>query len=88
MRRLRDTAALLLAAALAIGTAGCGAQGSDGAAENTLTVFAAASLKAPFTALAKSFEAGHPGTKVKLSFAGSADLATQLGQGAPADVFA
>lgn len=88
MRRLRNTAALLLAATLAIGTAGCGAQGSAGDAENTLTVFAAASLKAPFTAMAKSFEASHPGTKVKLSFAGSADLATQLGQGAPADVFA
>jgi molybdate transport system substrate-binding protein len=51
-------------------------------------VFAAASLKASFTELAKAYEAGHPGTTVTLSFAGSADLATQVSQGAPADVFA
>ncbi|MBT2593860.1 molybdate ABC transporter substrate-binding protein [Arthrobacter sp. ISL-72] len=54
----------------------------------TVTVFAAASLKATFTKLASEFEAQNPGTKVTLSFAGSSDLATQIGQGAPADVFA
>jgi molybdate transport system substrate-binding protein len=54
----------------------------------TLTVFAAASLKATFTRLAAEFEARNPGTKVTLSFAGSSDLATQISQGAPADVFA
>jgi len=84
---IRRAAALLAAAALAAGTAGCGSAGSAGEGK-TLTVFAAASLKAPFTTLARSFEASHPGTKVTLSFAGSSDLATQLGQGAPADVFA
>lgn len=83
----RRAAALLAAAVLAVGTAACGSGGSAGEGK-TLTVFAAASLKAPFTALARSFEASHPGTKVTLSFAGSSDLATQLGQGAPADVFA
>jgi len=84
---IRRAAALLAAAALAAGTAGCGSAGGAGEGK-TLTVFAAASLKAPFTTLARSFEASHPGTKVTLSFAGSSDLATQLGQGAPADVFA
>ncbi len=54
----------------------------------TVTVFAAASLKATFTQLAKDFEAKNPGTKVTLSFAGSSDLVTQISQGAPADVFA
>ncbi len=54
----------------------------------TVTVFAAASLKATFTQLAKDFEAKNPGTKVTLSFAGSSDLVTQITQGAPADVFA
>ena len=54
----------------------------------TVTVFAAASLKATFTKLASEFEARNPGTKVTLSFAGSSDLATQISQGAPADVFA
>ena len=51
-------------------------------------MFAAASLKAPFTQLAHEFEAKNPGTKITLSFAGSSDLATQIIQGAPADVFA
>ncbi|MCW2810846.1 MAG: modA [Friedmanniella sp.] len=58
------------------------------AAPTTLTVFAAASLKQTFTTLGQRFEAGHPGIRVRLSFAGSADLASQLDQGAPADVFA
>ena len=79
-------AAVLVAGALATGLAGCGAPA--GGAGTTLTVFAAASLKAPFTALAEEFEAAHPGTTVALSFAGSSDLATQISQGAPADVFA
>lgn len=54
----------------------------------TVTVYAAASLKATFTKLASEFEAKNPGTKVVLSFAGSSDLVTQITQGAPADVFA
>lgn len=54
----------------------------------TVTVYAAASLKATFTKLASEFEARNPGTKVVLSFAGSSDLVTQITQGAPADVFA
>ncbi|QDW30986.1 molybdate ABC transporter substrate-binding protein [Arthrobacter sp. KBS0702] len=88
MRRHGKAAALLLAVALAAGAAGCAAPDGGSGAGKTLTVFAAASLKAPFTALAREFEASHPGTRVALSFAGSADLATQLSQGAPADVFA
>ena len=53
-----------------------------------ITVFAAASLKQAFTELARAFEAENPGTTVTLSFAGSSDLASQISQGAPADVFA
>ncbi|XAS63839.1 molybdate ABC transporter substrate-binding protein [Micrococcaceae bacterium Sec5.8] len=79
--------ALLAAGLLAATLTGCGMPASGGAGKS-LTVFAAASLKAPFTALAEQFEAGNPGTRVILSFAGSADLATQISQGAPADVFA
>ena len=86
MRPGLKAAAVLAAAAVAAGLAGCAAPA--GGAGKTLTVFAAASLKAPFTALAEEFEAAHPGTTVTLSFAGSSDLATQISQGAPADVFA
>lgn len=51
-------------------------------------MFAAASLTGPFTALGTRFEHAHPGTKVVFSFGGSSALATQIDQGAPADVFA
>jgi molybdate transport system substrate-binding protein len=88
MSSAAKTAAVLVAGAVAAGLAGCGAPAGGGAAGTSFTVFAAASLKAPFTALAEQFEAAHPGTTVTLSFAGSSDLATQISQGAPADVFA
>ena len=53
-----------------------------------LTVLAAASLTEPFTELGKQFETQHPDSKVEFSFAGSQQLAQQLAEGAPADVFA
>ncbi|KUI27958.1 molybdate-binding protein [Mycobacterium sp. IS-1496] len=63
---------------------GCGAQQDS----STLTVFAAASLRASFTEIAQRFQRDHPGMSVEFSFAGSSDLVTQLTQGAYADVFA
>lgn len=54
----------------------------------TLTVFAAASLANVFEDIAAAFEAEHPGVEVVFSFASSSDLAAQLAEGAPADVFA
>jgi molybdate transport system substrate-binding protein len=57
-------------------------------AERELVVFAAASLRAPFEALATSFEATHPGVDVTLAFAGSQELRAQLEAGAEADVIA
>ncbi|VEG38971.1 molybdenum ABC transporter periplasmic molybdate-binding protein [Mycolicibacterium flavescens] len=74
----------LLAALLLTLATGCG-QGSE---RDSLMVFAAASLNAAFTEIGAQFEKDHPGTRVKFSFAGSSDLATQLMQGARADVFA
>jgi molybdate transport system substrate-binding protein len=53
-----------------------------------VVVFAAASLKEAFEALVPVFERQHPGTKVKLAFAGSQEHQTQLEHGAPADVWA
>src|SRR5450631_2837637 len=58
------------------------------ALSGTINVFAAASLKKAFTTLGKQFEAARPGTKVVLNFGPSSGLATQINQGAPADVFA
>ena len=63
-------------------------EAGPGEVDAGITVFAAASLREPFTELADRFEAAHPGTDVTLNFAGSADLVTQITEGAPADVFA
>ncbi|EMY35166.1 molybdate ABC transporter [Arthrobacter crystallopoietes BAB-32] len=85
-------AAALLAGSLVL--AGCsGTPGGDRTADSggdgqVLTVYAAASLAGPFTELARSYEFAVPGTTVRLNFAGSAELATQILAGAPADVFA
>ena len=51
-------------------------------------MLAAASLTETFNALEKQFETDHPGVDVKLNYAGSSDLAQQIVNGAPADVFA
>ena len=58
------------------------------AAAGTLTVFAAASLKATFSEIGTIFQTENPGSTVTFNFAGSSDLVTQLTAGAPADVFA
>lgn len=85
---------MLLAGTIAIGLAGCSGTTdtsttrSSDALSGTITVFAAASLATAFTALADDFERGHPGATVRLTFAGSSDLSTQILEGAPADVFA
>jgi molybdate transport system substrate-binding protein len=89
----------VLAVLTLAGLAGCGggndAAGSTpstGPSANTVTgpvtVFAAASLTESFTKIGKDFEAANPGAKVTFNFAGSPALATQINQGAPADVFA
>lgn len=57
-------------------------------AEGTATVFAAASLTDVFTEIAEDFEATNPGVTVDLSFGPSSGLATQINEGAPADVLA
>jgi molybdate transport system substrate-binding protein len=53
-----------------------------------LVVFAASSLTNAFDEVALAFEAAKPGVDVLASYASSSDLATQLVEGAPADVFA
>ncbi|HSL07537.1 MAG TPA: molybdate ABC transporter substrate-binding protein [Pseudonocardiaceae bacterium] len=82
---------VVLAAGLAL--AGCGADGTaqpgPGAPDRVaVTVLAAASLTDVFTTLEQQFEAANPTADVRFSFGGSSDLATQIVNGAPADVFA
>jgi molybdate transport system substrate-binding protein len=80
---------IAMAAVLLIGTvAGCGSSEQAATGTGKLTVFAAASLNKAFTEIGQRFTTDNPGSDVEFSFAGSADLVTQLTQGAPADVFA
>jgi molybdate transport system substrate-binding protein len=57
-------------------------------AQDSLTIFAAASLTEAFREVGDAFEAGHPGSEVTFNFAGSQQLALQIQQGARAGVFA
>lgn len=52
----------------------------------TLVVFAATSLTDAFNKIADQFQAANPGVMVKFNYNGSSSLATQITQGAPADV--
>ncbi len=88
--RGRPTALALGCAAACAVLAACG--GPSSAARpglgGEITVLAAASLTDAFTTLGTQFEQAHPGTTVTFSFGASSALATQIGQGAPVDVFA
>lgn len=74
---------------------GCGSKSpsasqssSPSPSSGKVVVFAAASLKPAFTQLGERFQTENPGARVDFDFAGSSELATQLTQGASADVFA
>ena len=82
MRRAAAAGAILL-------LAGCTAPAGEAARPgDTVTVFAAASLTGAFDEIAGDFKAANPGVDVVLNFGGSASLANQIAEGAPADVFA
>ncbi len=92
----------LLAASVAATTllAGCGSTNDTSSSSSStaassseqlsgeINVLAAASLTDSFQTLGKQFQEAHPGTTVTFSFGASSTLATQISQGAPADVFA
>ena len=86
--RLSESLGVVFAAALVL--AGCSTSGTEGGQDDEagLTVFAAASLKNSFTALADEFSETHGGVDVSLNFDGSQALVTQIEQGADADVVA
>ncbi|MDI6825131.1 MAG: molybdate ABC transporter substrate-binding protein [Bacillota bacterium] len=63
------------------------AVGCTTAAQDELTVSAAASLKGALTEVAHLYESRRPGVTVHLNFGSSGSLAEQIEQGAPVDVF-
>jgi molybdate transport system substrate-binding protein len=72
---------------LSLGLAGC-SSGNPAGGDRELIVFAASSLTGAFSELAEAFEAGNPGVRILFNFAGSSQLAAQLAEGVPGDVFA
>lgn len=76
------------ARAAAVAAAIVNACGGSNDAGNTVVVFAAASLTDVFGELGDAFEQDNPGLDVTFNFASSSQLAAQLDEGAPADVFA
>jgi len=84
-------------ASLAVALAACSSPATTTAASGattqakptgTLVVFAATSLTDAFNQIADQFQAANPGVTVKFNYNGSSSLATQITQGAPADIFA
>jgi molybdate transport system substrate-binding protein len=89
MRRVGALAGVV-SAILLVGVVSCDSKSSPPApaAPPPLVVFAAASLKTAFTRIGEQFKTENPGTATEFDYAGSSELATQLTQGATADVFA
>ena len=79
---------MLLTACSPVATPATTSSGEATTAQMSLTVFAAASLTDAFQTISKNFSTAHPGVDVVFNFAGSQQLAQQIGQGAPADLFA
>jgi molybdate transport system substrate-binding protein len=73
----------VLPGVLALAVAACGGE-AGGSGKPQLTVSAAASLKAAFTEYGEEFSQA----KTRFSFAGSDELAAQIGQGVKPDVYA
>jgi molybdate transport system substrate-binding protein len=78
-----------LALGLCFALSGCAREQAPAVRQReTLTIFAASSLREAFSRMARAFEASHPAVQLTLHFAGSQDLRTQIEQGAEFDVVA
>lgn len=87
-RRVTAAAALALALTLA-GCASAPSSADRAGADGEVTVFAAASLRTAFDAIAEAFRTAHPEVTVHpIVYDGSSVLVTQLTEGAHADVLA
>jgi molybdate transport system substrate-binding protein len=84
---MRRVGVLVGVIVLIFGAVAC-SSGSNSTQGSRIVVFAAASLKSVFAEMSEQFKTDNPGATVDFSFGGSSDLATQLTQGATADVFA
>ena len=85
--RLLLVLALLMAAGCGSGS-GSSSGSSSAPSGGKLIVFAASSLIDAFPKIATTYQQQHSGWKVEFEFLGSDQLAAQIEQGDPADVFA
>ncbi len=85
---VRAFAAVILVLVLLTGCSGLQPAPTPTPQPVTVNVSAAASLTEAFQQIGSQFEAQHPGAKVVFNFGGSQQLAEQIAQGAPVDVFA
>jgi molybdate transport system substrate-binding protein len=76
---------LLLTLLLLVLATGCGVRSSN---TSTIIVYAAASLTDVMTDLARTYELRNPGREIVFNFGSSSQLALQILDGAPADLFA
>jgi molybdate transport system substrate-binding protein len=81
---LRPLPAAIVGAAVLV-AGGCAPEPDP--AVRTLVVLAASSLKEPLDEVVRDFESRYPELRVRVSYAGSQDLAAQVLAGAPADLF-
>jgi molybdate transport system substrate-binding protein len=81
---MRSALALLSLLALALAACGSGDDAGGGAGKPRLVVSAASSMTQALTACSRDY----PGADVRLSFAGSDELAAQIRQGVTPDVYA
>lgn len=86
LRRGWPAIGILVAVASCGGTAPATESGTSH--RHTVRVFAASSLTAAFSEIGAAFEHAHPGYSAEFTFGASSELARQIGEGAPADVFA
>ncbi len=88
MRRLSPALPIVAALTTAALLAGCGGSAATPNADPVeLVVFGAASLKGVLDQAKTTYETAHPDVALTISTDSSAALATQIEQGAPADVF-
>lgn len=77
---------VVITALLIVASAAWSAEPTD--PSSRLTVFAAASLTESFGEIAAAFKSAHPDVRVELNLSSSNQLALQINEGAPADVYA
>ncbi|TMG54885.1 MAG: molybdate ABC transporter substrate-binding protein [Chloroflexi bacterium] len=85
---LRAVFALGLAATFVVGACSQSSTGVDAPLAGEVTVFAASSLVDAFGRIGNELREANPDARINLNFGSSSTLATQITNGAPADVFA